>query len=204
MHKIVPTKTFCLKPKIFNLQPGQFGREAFTLVEVLIVVAVTALLSSFLLVYNNNSRKQIALFVEQAKIAQIITKAKSQAISTYATGGGVAVCGYGVQFNYAEGSYDIFRYEYDRDCDTLTRATAVFDDFHVKPVEGLHFTLNQSLEFNGTQDDAVSYVLFVPPDPRTIIRVGDVSRSSGSIYVKAKNSQESAKVMIGSAGQINY
>lgn len=184
-----------------------FRRLGFTMVEILIVVAVTATLSSFLLVYNNNSRQRIVLFVEQAKIAQIILKAKSLSISTYANSG-ITSCGYGVKFDYENRMYSIFRYDYSDNCENLRRTNPdIFNDpsgAHIKPVEGLAFTMPTGVVFDTGHSDAITYVLFVPPDPRTIVQSGESIGGSGSVYLKSADGGSTATVSVGAAGQVNY
>src|SRR5205823_134766 len=80
----------------------------FTIVELLIVVAISAMLASIAIGYSSISRNQVALSVETAKVAESIIRAKSLAIATYASIPGT--CAYGVSVDIAQNRYSIFAF----------------------------------------------------------------------------------------------
>ena len=58
-------------------------RKGFTLIEILIVLAITAVLSGLAIVYTHVGQNQISLSIEESKIAQLILEAKELSIATY-------------------------------------------------------------------------------------------------------------------------
>lgn len=76
------------------------GQGGFTLVEAVVVVGITAMMTVISLVYSRSSEKRIALYTDQAKVVGVIERAKSLALQKYRVGG-TNVCGMGVVFNNA-------------------------------------------------------------------------------------------------------
>jgi len=79
--------------------------NSFTLIEILVIIGILTLLTSFLLLYGRAGEKQIILFREQAKVISVVARAKSLALSTPIED--EPACGYGVHFE--EDGYFIFR-----------------------------------------------------------------------------------------------
>jgi len=75
------------------------ARSAFSLIEVLVVISITALLTSMAVAYSRTSGRQVSLFTEQARVAGVLNRAKSLALNQYSTVGINPVCGVGVLFN---------------------------------------------------------------------------------------------------------
>jgi prepilin-type N-terminal cleavage/methylation domain-containing protein len=182
-----------------SLSSDRFG---FTMIEMLIVVAVTAMLSSFLLLYNSTSRQQVALFVERAKMSQVMQKAKSFSIASYATT--EEACGYGVEVDYITRSYFIFRYAKPAasSCEEITIIGTSENDPNIQPLASYTYELNSALVFD-RPDDAIESVLFIPPDPRVLVRTGDIILRSGGIYMATRDHSATASVLVGVAGQIS-
>ncbi len=175
------------------------SRAGFTLIEMLIVVGITALLAGMVLTYTSASRDQVALYVEQAKIAGTISRAKSLALATYASSS--PPCGYGVDFNYAGApqSYSVFSYT-DSNCQNFP--AGALDQSKVQIVSTDALPANVTM-FAGTISP-VADILFLAPEPRTWIwQVGGTSTSTqGCVYLKAGGA--SLLVEINDAGQITF
>lgn len=71
--------------------------RGFTLVEIAIVISITAILSAILLGYNRSSERQIFLYTDQAKVASFLNRAKAFALERRLTGP-EEVCAFGVHF----------------------------------------------------------------------------------------------------------
>lgn len=189
------------------------SRFGFTLIEVLIVVAITSLLSGMVLTYSSKGRSQVALYVESAKLSQVILRAKSLAIATYGESG--TPCGYGVHIDYVSRSYSLFSYN-----------PAVSDPFACGKIDqgaietgnpafyvvkaGETYTLTQGLEYKSSVgDQSFSDILFIPPDPTTLIwRVGGATPfpdaiSSVTIIVGADTASASS-VRVSPSGQVAF
>src|SRR5438105_773284 len=72
------------RPKAAAAAPKKGGsRSGFTLIELLVSMMITMLLSGFIITYTSGGRAQTTLYVEQAKLGQLVSRAKSLSISTY-------------------------------------------------------------------------------------------------------------------------
>jgi prepilin-type N-terminal cleavage/methylation domain-containing protein len=174
-------------------------RRGYTLIELLITVGIMGLLSGMLIVYSTTGRAQVALFVEESKIAQILLRAKSVALATYVDP--VGPCGYGLRVDSAARTYSLFSYK-ESDCANITSIDPS-DSAKYRVVET--YTLPPSLAF---QDGAnkLDAVLFVPPDPRTFISSGGsiLSGGAGNIYLATVDGTASIRVSVTTAGQITF
>lgn len=180
-------------------------RSGFTLVEVIVVLAVTTMLSALILVYNASTRETLRLFTEKARVAQLILRSKSLALSTYAGGNGL--CGYGVHFDRGANRYELVAYR-PADCRDRSRVDteASFD-----VVEQSSFDLPPTLDFGAPQGtggrDEASYVIFIPPDPTVLVAQEDGSLASqgvGVIDLYIKGRTTGAMVVVNAAGQVTY
>jgi prepilin-type N-terminal cleavage/methylation domain-containing protein len=135
-------------------------RRGFTLIEMVVVLAITAGLSSFLIIYNRASREYIALSVEAAKIAQVIGRARSYAVSFRTDPSAPATCGYGVTFDLAGQAYSFVRYE-GTPCTGIELAGPT-----VIPLET--YRLDPKLRF-GAGANVLEAVLFSPPEPKAYL-----------------------------------
>ena len=174
----------------------------FTLVEILITLSITAFLAGLTLTYSKIGERQIALSVEAQKIASIIFRAKSITF----TGSGAAVanwCGYGVIVNYAAGTYSIFAYQ-EPTLPNCTMLTSVPSGFRVALST---FTLNQNVVFKNTNPDSMSLVLFIPPDPKTLLSLDDgtsLVTQPLKIYLETKDGLAKRTITVNSSGQIDF
>ncbi len=162
----------------------RFRTSGFTIVEMLVVVGVTTLLSSMVLSYSSSSRGQITLLVEKAKISQIISRAKTMSIATYKDTSATPPCGYGVDFDYTTGQYGIFRYV-AASCANITSINLPSK----VAVPGFQYVLPTGLNFT-TGSNALYNVLFLPPDPKTILadNSGASLGGSGTVYLNSVSS----------------
>lgn len=70
--------------------------RGFTLVEAMIAVAITMVLSTMLLTYNRSSEKQIVLFRDQAVLVGFLNRAKALAVEKFNKE--PRVCAFGLYF----------------------------------------------------------------------------------------------------------
>lgn len=188
-------------------------KKGFTLVEVLVVVAITSLLAGAVLTYSSRGRTQVALYVESAKLAQVALRAKSLAIATYNNPG--TPCGYGVHLDIPNNTYSLFSYSPkdangDLNCASIVNSPIDTTDPAYSPIE--NFDMQKSVQFVDlpSSDNGIQEVLFVPPDPKTYIWVrGGLSQPAsditGQIELVAVNDPASVlRLRISSAGQINF
>lgn len=173
-------------------------KKGFTLIEVIVVVSIITILSGYLLVYTGRSRGQIALSVEQAKLAQIISRSKALAISTY--GVSQAPCGYGVSMQYSAGTYTLYSYTIP-DCATISGIDATSPGYAALQT----FSLPKNIVWD---DDSAKLdaVLFVPPDPQTLLWSNEspLINASGNIYLKTQDGASRASISVNQSGQISF
>ena len=177
-------------------------RKGFTMIELLVIVAIMAILAGFLVTYNSQSRQQVALLVERARIAQLIFKAKANAVSTYADPS--SPCAFGVHFDYNARKYSLRTYT-RASCNGMETATslagvtsAIWDK--------TEFTLDPSLNWAHTASDTVYDILFVPPEPRTLLAnsVGNMLLVPGKVYLTTKAGTLQSVVSVNLYGQITF
>jgi prepilin-type N-terminal cleavage/methylation domain-containing protein len=152
-------------------------RHGFTLIEVLVVVSVTLVLSGILLVgFGGKARSQNAVFVDAAKISEVILRAKALAISTYNIP--PIPCGYGFQMHGIGGpmgqKYSLIYYDVpanDIRCTDIENMPLATSSVRVlADNSGAPQTFSMSPGSNLAPGvDMLFYVLFVPPNPDTHI-----------------------------------
>ena len=181
----------------------------FTLIEVLIVVAISAMLSAIAIGYSGVQRDQTALSVEETKISQFILQARSLAIATYSNAVG-STCGYGVSFD-TSGTYSIFAY-----VPGGTGCPLVSDISYNTPPSGIIYHEQKytdetwqvypqgKITFSSSSPDTLSAVLFYPPDPDTLLfdSSGDLIPQASINVVGANGSTKT--ISINSAGQVSF
>ncbi len=186
-----------MSPSFTKVSAGRH-ESGFTLIEVIVVISIITILSGYLLLYTGRSRGQIALSVEEAKLAQVISRSKALAISTY--GVSQAPCGYGVNMQYGVGTYTLYSYSVP-DCTMIPAIDATIPGY----VKLQTFSLPKNIIFEdgATKLDAI---LFVPPDPQTMLWSGGIllTNSPGNIYLKTQDGASHASVSINPAGQISF
>jgi prepilin-type N-terminal cleavage/methylation domain-containing protein len=163
-------------------------KKGFTLIEILIVLAITALLSSLAIVYTHVGQNQISLSIEESKIAQFILEAKELSIATY--GSNSATCAYGVAFNYASSTasstYSLFAYNAAATsslyggrpiCPSLASTSLAIATSAIQPYQSGSWQVHTAqgvMLVNGssTASDTIQDILFYPPDPCMLVRTG--------------------------------
>lgn len=174
--------------------------KGFTLIEVVIVLGISVLLTSVVLTYSAAGRDQVYLGIQKAQVAQVISKAKSLAVSTYNQPD--VPCGYGVWFDYVNRAYEIFRYKVSP-CDSVKSAGITIHGTGYSSDTKDKFTLPLNIDF-GSGTGQMDVVFFMPPDPQTFIWQGAGSENLGAVYLKTRNGNYTAQVQVNSAGQITF
>ncbi len=169
-------------------------RRGFSLIELIVVVGVTALLAGVLVSYNSQSRAQVALSVERAKISQVIGRARSLSISTYLQN--PTNCGFGVTFDLGPSrTYGLIQFD-NTTCSDLTGGT-------ITPRET--FRLDPAVEF-GAGANQIGLLVFVPPDPTLLMEdpAGSALSGIGKIYLAERGGANLVALDVGFAGQVSF
>jgi prepilin-type N-terminal cleavage/methylation domain-containing protein len=202
------------------------NKKGFTLIEILIVLAITAVLSSLAIVYSHVGQNQISLSIEESKIAQLILEAKELSIATYSTNS--ATCAYGVQFNLASSTYSLFAYNdavsstqyLGRSvCPSLASTSAAIDPNAIQEYAAgswqIHTAPGVVLDDDSAASDTIQDVLFYPPDPCTLISLdgqtafltdcvsGSNPPSEAYIYLSTSDGSLFRTITVNPAGQVS-
>lgn len=175
--------------------------KGFSLVELLVTILITVMLSSLVITYSSFGRLQIALYVEQARIAQAISRAKSLALASYANPQ-KSICGYGLHVDYENRQYAIFEYAVP-DCKNILNIDSTQSQYY-REIE--KYTLSSGLNLVISEGESLRDVFFLPPDPQTKIwRVGEALPSnSGKIKMRTADGSAIVEVSVTIAGQISF
>jgi prepilin-type N-terminal cleavage/methylation domain-containing protein len=168
-------------------------QSGFTLTEMLVTVAIVALLSSLLLVYTQTGNKQIALYKDQAKFVGDVLRARSMTLQRIQSED-EQICGYGISFT-DERHYFLYK-------DAISSGTkcsdATTDRKYTSEAEKLEeFELSPGVEFTSR---GAADILFTPPDPRVYLDGGRAT--SDATFELGATTDNRVSVIINSAGQV--
>lgn len=207
----------------------KFARAAFTAVELLVVLAITALFSAFAITYSSIGRNEVSLTVEASKISQFILQAKELAITTYTSSGSLS-CGYGVTIDMAATpqTYSIFSYDpQGNDVNGVPITTCqqvAASDIYTRTIPNIDANGNDEEQpytpgtwkvpiSNGVQivpePDSLITVLFYPPDPTVLLnKSGDGSNfdpaaSTLAVHLRTVDMKNTAEITISPLGQVS-
>lgn len=177
---------------------SESARKGFTLIEMLIITGVMAMVASSMVAYSSSGRAQINLATETSKLAQLIIRAKSLAIATY--GADSSICGYGIEFDYANRLYRLVAYSFSPNCES---ANPIISNRSVMEKHSLVSGISISQSAAGPVTD----ILFAPPDP-TVLSVdnsGGLNKNTGgAVQINRIDGLGSKTVSVGSSGQITF
>lgn len=180
------------------------SRKGFTLIELIVVLGITALLSSILISYNSISRQQLAFYAERIKFVETIFRAKSLALSPYTQSSGGDSCGYGIHVDYEAESYSLFRYNKPQGVNCQDINSIDIGSENIISTVGI----NKNVKFINSGNGTARYddILFVPPDPITLLSSDGVTinNSSISVNIHTQDGSLSAVISVNSAGLINF
>ena len=177
--------------------------DGFSLIELLVVMGVTVILSTIMIAYNSTSRQQIAYSVERVKLAQVINRAKARTMNAFEPL--IDTCGYGVRFTYTSPQkYELVRY------DAISTSTpCTFSNFQVKAdgvVESYLLPTGLSIGAVAGNSNLIGQLAFVPPDPKTYLvdGSGNTLLPSGYVNLSAAGGSVSGTITVSTAGLITY
>jgi prepilin-type N-terminal cleavage/methylation domain-containing protein len=180
----------------------------FTLIEMLIVIVISTMLSAIAISYSSISRNEVALSVESTKITQIILEAKSLSVATY--GNLTNACGFGVSFDAVAQTYSIFAYHPSGSpsCPPAAGVTTLAPaDIQLYSEGTWNIHVANGVVLSGTSNpDRLYDVLFYPPEPATLIsRDGSTFLAPGQtsrVYLTTADGNASATISVSPGGQV--
>lgn len=180
------------------------GRRAMTLIELLVVIGIMVILTGVMVGYSKQSRNQILLNTEKAKIAQAIARVKSLTLTGYTKPTSLPPpCSYGFAIDYAQNKYSIFQYN-PPSCQGIENIGAL-DITEPSPFKITEtFTLSAGVNFK-QENDSLNYLIFIPPNLTTLIFLDEVSPSIQplSIYLETSDQSLSRKIIVNTNGQLS-
>lgn len=150
--------------------------KGFTLIETLIVVGITIMLSVVVLGYNRSTDADLALFRDQAIVIGSVNRAKALAIEKFNSPG---ACGFGVHFSEYSRSFFIFEDQNMNPGSDCRNNGAYLGTGMYEAGEEINptFMLDRRFRFWLYVEDAAGFgsqiergefdILFIPPDPTT-------------------------------------
>jgi len=132
--------------------------QGYTLVELLVVLGVTALLSGLLLIYSREGERVSIIMRTRAQVVSDINWAKNLAITSQAWNG-QKTCGYGVYFDVNNNRYIIFA-DLSSDCGSSTHIRGQADTEDVEIIG-----VPQKFQKFNLFSSNVGQIFFLPPNP---------------------------------------
>jgi len=180
-------------------------KRGTSLIEILVVVAISVMLSSLAITYSKLGQRQISLYVETQKIGEMVFRAKTLALATY-NDPGTPSCGYGFDIDYTTRLYSLFRYNPSPVPPNCSIAN-INPDFRY-PIAQTEI-LNRDVVFDASKEDTLYSVLFVPPEPRVFMSNSSSGLISAppvpfTIYLKTLDGSARAAVTVSPAGQVEF
>ena len=179
------------------------SRKGFTLVELIVVLGITMMLSSVLISYNSTSREQLSLYADQMKFIGTIFRAKSLSLSpSLSSGGSSIICGYGIHVDYGAIQYSLFSCNMPQGTNCQTIASPDACDKNVISISEANSKVRFISQGGAPQLDDV---LFIPPDPVTLIMSGGATSTDASVVLQTVGgSLKSNPISINSAGLVDF
>jgi len=193
-----------LTPNTYNLKPISKG---FTLIEIIIVVAISALLTGVLVTYSQRSRQQIVLNVEKAKVAELINRAKVLTLAGFTDPPTIPPpCAYGFGIDTVGRNYGIFTYDDPNvACEDASTITSIDESFftYLDPLDPFHRDINIIEDPDPAQ--VIKYILYIPPELNVLIFDGNGDiKGGGEINFETKDGSFSSSIRISSNGQLSF
>jgi prepilin-type N-terminal cleavage/methylation domain-containing protein len=186
-------------------------RSAFTLIELMIVIAISALLSALAITFSSVGRNEVALSVETSKISGFILQAKELSIATYSASS--PICGYGFTLDANTQTYSIFAYSpvVVPPCPALGSITTITSDQEKEYTPGtwqIHVSNGVVIQPAAESPDSLVTVLFYPPDPAVLLSNDGITfenpATTLNVYLKTVDGQNSATIGVNPEGQVDF
>jgi prepilin-type N-terminal cleavage/methylation domain-containing protein len=203
------------------------NKKGFTLIEILIVAAITAVLSTLAIVYSHVGQNQIALSIEESKIAQLILEARELSIATYSENN--TTCAYGVSFDFATSSYSLFEYDSATrtapgtkpTCPSIASTSQAIDPNSIQKYQSGSWQVatEQGVVLVSSTDPVASatiqYIMFYPPDPCTLVSTNGTDFQSicdpggtnppqeANVYLRTTDGSLTRTITVNPAGQVS-
>lgn len=180
--------------------------SGFTLLEILVVVGITVVLTSMVAGYSREGGRQLALVSTETKMLNLLSRAKFLSVETFFGGGRSGdqrICAYGVKVDVSSQEMFIFQDLSSTPGCLPDNPRGNNDGKYSDISERLAGELNEVKLTNATLafgETDLSEVIFIPPDPKTKINNSNISEASIKVKIKEGNGQ--FVITVNNAGQI--
>ncbi|MBI4993782.1 prepilin-type N-terminal cleavage/methylation domain-containing protein [Candidatus Wolfebacteria bacterium] len=196
--------------------------KGFTVIELIITIAISSVLMSLMLVSNYSIREQYSLFQDQYRLYSLFNEVKNFSLAAYARDPNT-VCGYGISFQ-APRDIIIYRDFKDNQADLCSffphnfqyselssmKNDEILDEKNSqiidKTKQSYSFKLSETANFDFGGSVSRIDVLFVAPNPSIfIVKNGNNSNMVNNIAVRIKTTRgnNSMGISINNFGQIS-
>lgn len=181
------------------------GRRGMTLIELLVVIGIMATLTGVLVGFSRQSRDQILLNTEKAKIAQTIARTKSLTLAGYTKPVTLPPpCAYGFGIDYPKSEYFIFEYS-PVNCQGISNLTSL--DTNSNPPFKIfeNFKLPTGVNF-AQSNDSLAYLIFIPPNLNSLLFKSPSEISSAPLEIHLETPDESLQrgIIVNPNGQLTF
>jgi prepilin-type N-terminal cleavage/methylation domain-containing protein len=173
-----------------------FLKKGFTLVEVVVVLAIIVIMTGIIFINYRQAGTQLALQRSTNKLTQDIRRVEEMATSMKEFNGSIPLGGYGIDIGCAANDYTLFA-----DCD----GDGIYDpppspscSGSSENILGQNVKLEKGVEISGCTPITI---IFAPPDPTVTISTDPSETAIASINLTNTNGQTKT-VKINKAGLI--
>lgn len=172
--------------------------KGFTLIETLVTISITLVLSGLAIAYNRSSERQIAIYRDQSTVVGLLNRARSLAaqkyrdpsIPTYIT------CAFGIHFEPDSRDFVLFQDLGEGGCSSGSANYRY--DAGSNPSETLEtLSLDPRLQFDGIPISGLD-IFFIPPD----ITASSSTNLPVSFVIKTNDNNFSVTTTVAAGGQI--
>lgn len=179
-------------------------KKGFTLLEITVVIAITAVLATIFVANYRGSEKQFALQRSAHKLSQDLRSTQEMALAGERLYGAFPEGGYGIYFTENSNSYILFAdcdgqndYDSTPTCPDCTGASCIEGIF---PEEIKELSLEEGIEVSGLSPLSPLLIIFFPPDPTITISGG----SEAAITLSPEANPTQTKIIkVNTAGLID-
>jgi len=196
-----------LKPKTYGeIYPAPSSRRngaGFTLIELMVVMAIVTFLTTILVGYSRQSGRQLLLSSAEARILSLVSRAKFLSIETFLKDLGGAgptrkVCAYGVHMDTVKNEIFIFQ-----DRKPAAAGCPASDKYEPGANDARLFGELDSVKIDPdlmTLDGTLKDIVYIPPDPDVIIN--NSGAGEATIKVDLKDGSGGFVITVTNAGQV--
>ncbi len=173
-------------------------KGGYTLIETLVVISITLVLSAIAIVYTHSSEKQILIYKDRATVVGFLNRARSLAAQKYRDPSvpDYLTCAFGIHFEPDSRDFVLFQDLGEGDC-SLGSTNYRYDQ-EADPSEAIQIvSLDSRLQFAGIPAGGLD-IFFIPPE----ITASSSTELPVSFIIKTTDNQFQTVTTVAVGGQI--